>query len=136
MKDGVREIFREHVHTVESRTGLTLPPLVKLYVAELLAYYTDKPEEINPQLSYTIRVSEITSSISAKHLGDEILWVTGVLGAHKQKYGINIDYFQNLGASAYRQTHSEVLHTIADEFPVVSTFVTKATRECPPDLDI
>jgi len=136
MKDGVSQIFREHVHTVESQTGLTLPPLVKIYVAELLAYYTDKPEEICPELGYTIRVNEIRDSITAKHIGDELLWVTGVLGSHRKRYGVDRRYFQHLGAEAYRRTHSEVLHIIADGFPIVSNFVSKATRDCPPDLQL
>ena len=135
MKDGVRHIFREHVHKVEDQTGLTLPPLVKIYVAEFLAYYVDKPEEIKPEEGYTIRVRAIDNSFTAKRLGDELLWVTGVLGAHRTRYGISIEYFQHLGASAYRQTHSDVLHAIADDFPVVSSFVARATRECPPDFD-
>jgi hypothetical protein len=136
MKDGVQKIFREHVHTVETQTGLTLPPLVKIYVAELLAYYIDKPDEIAPELGYTIRVNEIQDSFTAKHLGDELLWVTGVFGQHRKRYGIPIDYFHQLGASAYRRTHSEVLHIIADGFPIVSNFVSKATRDCLPELDL
>ena len=136
MKDGVSKIFREHVHTVEHKTGLQLPPLVKLYVAELLAYYIDKPKEISPELSYTIRVSEIRDSRMGKKLGDEILWVTGVLGSTKERYGVTRQYIEYLGASAYRHTHSDVLHIIADGFPIVSSFVSKATRECPPDIDL
>ena len=136
MKDGVSKIFREHVHTVEYQTGLTLPPLVKLYVAELLAYYIDKPREISPELSYTIRVNEIRDSRMGKQLGDEILWVTGVLGSTKERYGVTRNYIEFLGASAYRHTQSDVLHIIADGFPTVSSFVTKATRDCPPDIDL
>lgn len=134
MKDGVREIFREHVHQVEDQSGLTLPPLVKIYVAEILAYYIDKPEEIKTEEGYAIRARAIDNTFKAKQLGDELLWVTGVLGAHRRRYGITIEYFQQLGASAYRHTHSDVLHTIADEFAVVSSFVARATRNCPPDI--
>ena len=134
MKDGVREIFREHVHKVEDQSGLTLPPLVKIYLTEFLAYYLDKPEQIKPEEGYTIRVRAIDSVFKAKQLGDELLWVTGVLGSHRKRYGITIEYFQQLGASAYRRTHSDVLHTIADDFGVVSRFVARATRDCPPDI--
>jgi hypothetical protein len=136
MKDGVHRIFREHVHNVEYQTGLTLPPLVKMYVAELLAYYIDKPDRISPELSYTLRVNEIRDTRTAKEIGDEILWVTGVLGSPKKRYGVTREYIEFLGASAYRRTHSDVLHLIADGFPIVSSFVSKATRDCPPDLDI
>jgi len=133
MKSGVHKIFREHVHTVESHTGLTLPPLVKMYVAELLAYYVDKPHSVSPELSYTIRVSEISNRVTAKQLGDEILWITSVIGNPRARFGVSTGYILNLGATAYRQTQSEVLHTIADEIPTVSRFVRTATRDydCP-----
>ena len=134
MENGVREIFREHVHKVEDQSGLTLPPLVKIYMTDFLAYYLDKPEQIKPEEGYTIRARAIDSVFEAKQLGDELLWVTGVLGAHRKRYGITIEYFQQLGATAYRRTYSDVLPTIADDFGVVSRFVARATRDCPPDI--
>lgn len=133
MSNGVQQIFREHVHTVESRSGLSLPPLVKLYVAEVLMYYIDKPEEISPEHPYAIRLREITSRIQAKQIGDELLWVSGVLGSPRRRYGVTREYYCELGSQAYSMTESDTLHTIADHFRVVSDFVRIATRDCPRD---
>lgn len=129
MENGTTKIFRDHVHTIESYTGLTLSPLIKIYVAELLADFVDKPGRIPPEMALVEMLYEAQTKSQKKQVGDLCLWITGVFPNYKQRYGIRRTYYQQLGASAYRHTQSEVLWEIAEYFPVVSDFVKAATYD-------
>lgn len=125
----MNKIFRDHVHTTESYTGLTLSPLIKIYVAELLADFADKPDRIPPSQAVVELLYQAQLRSEKKQVGDLCLWITGVFPNYKQRYGIRRSYYQQLGASAYRHTDSEVLWEIAEYFPIVSDFVKAATHD-------
>lgn len=125
-----QHIFRDHVHTVETHSGLTLPPLIKLYVIELLADYVDKPELVPPDEALIILLDRARTQHEKKTVGDLCLWITGVLPTYRSRRGMRREYYQALGASAYSQTHSQVLVEISRNFTVVSDFVKLATHDC------
>jgi hypothetical protein len=130
MERSVNDIFREHVHSVEAHSGLTLPPLIKFYVIELLSEYVDKPDRVPPSEALIILLDRAQRAHEKKTVGDLCLWITGVLPTYRAHRGMRREYYCSIGATAYSQTHSQVLLEIADNFRLVSDFVKLATHDC------
>ena len=123
MQDAYVQAFVELATSARETTGIELPAHIEHYVVCLLAVHVDRHDFL-PTHSFAHSLLTIKRSGDAKTLGDTCLFVTSVF----PEYGVNEQYYTDIGRSAYNAIDLEMFQTISVHFDTVKTFTRAACR--------
>ena len=123
MQDAYVQAFVELATSARETTGIELPAHIEHYVVCLLAVHVDRTDFL-PKQSFAHSLLTIKRSGDAKTLGDTCLFVTSVFPT----YGVNEQYYTDIGRSAYNAIDLEMFQTISVHFDTVKTFARAACR--------
>lgn len=98
-------LWQDVVRHAENRCSISLQQELESYLISLLIRYTNKPE-LSKQIFATVflkalQTHEAGREISLQHVGDQCLLFTGLFPRIAEKRLVKINYFVNLGRSAY-----------------------------------
>ena len=123
MQDAYVQAFVQLATSAREETGIELPAHIEHYVVCLLAVHVDKTDFL-PKQSFAHSLLTIKRSGDAKTLGDTCLFVTSVF----PEYGVNEQYYTDIGRSAYNAINLEMFQTISVHFDTVKRFTRAACR--------
>lgn len=123
MQDAYVQAFVQLATSARETTGIELPAHIEHYVVCLLAVHVDKTDFL-PKQSFAHSLLTIKRSGDAKTLGDTCLFVTSVF----PRYGVNEQYYTDIGRSAYNAINLEMFQTISVHFDTVKRFARAACR--------
>lgn len=123
MQDAYVQAFVELATSARETTGIELPAHIEHYVVCLLAVHVDRNDFL-PKHSFAHSLMTIKRSGDAKTLGDTCLFVASVFPT----YGVNEQYYTDIGRSAYNAIDLEMFQTISVHFDTVKTFTRAACR--------
>jgi hypothetical protein len=147
------EYFLEAVTSAAHKYPLKHASLVKPYLASLLSkfllsenlFVTEEQQLRNPTLAFLLKEA-IEAPLNEQkpkyqHLGDVALYISAVFPASLNKSLVGVDYYIQMGSSAYAQTadlspkSKIVFNTLADEFTKVMDLLAEATEITPTNED-
>ena len=123
MQDAYVQAFVELATSARETTGIELPAHIEHYVVCLLAVHVDRHDFL-PEQSFAHSLLSIERTRDAKTLGDTCLFVASVFPS----YGVNEQYYTDIGRSAYNTIDLEMFQTISVHFDVVKRFTRAACR--------
>jgi hypothetical protein len=128
MKDAYTLAFYDAVKETKDKTGYELPEHLEAYVVMLLASFVERTDYLPEKSfieSYMILVQKRSRNIKA--LGDTCLFVTGVFPHYKNKNGLDVEYFSNIGSNSYLQVaemmHPSLFNDLSNNFSYVRDFI-------------
>ena len=128
MEDAYSSAFYNVVKETQCKSGYDLPVEIESYIVMLLASFIDKPNFV-PEKTFAICYLTLQeqSKYDAKTLGDTCLFVRGVFPNYGSRYGLNKNYYTQIGKSSYESV-SEVLHPelfgkLANHFDFLGDFI-------------
>jgi len=104
------DMFRNLAVDAEQRTGYAIPSLLSQYTIMLLADHVRKTHWY-PDPNFAERYLQLKSSVDAKELADECLFISAVFPEYATRRGMNITYYQSIGSSCYRRAS----HTLNED---------------------
>ena len=120
------EYFKELVDAAIARQNIGARELTTFYVVQLLATFLERPVDDSPlalQLTRALHAAGAEQRASLKQVGDVSLFVSGFFSDSLRRKLVDVDYYVNIGGSAYgalsRQaddTLSPVFAELADKF--------------------
>ena len=123
MQDAYVQAFVQLATSAREETGIELPAHIEHYVVCLLAVHVDKTDFL-PTHTFAHSLLMMQRSRNAKELGDTCLFVTSVF----PDYGVNEQYYTDIGVTAYNSINTELFQTISVHFETVKTFARYACR--------
>ncbi|MCB0342389.1 MAG: hypothetical protein H6626_11855 [Pseudobdellovibrionaceae bacterium] len=125
-----KEFFTEMVSDALGHRKIQTYPMVKLYLVDLLDFYVltenlyDRSEADKDRQPSTLAEMYLTAANSEsnkkrellKRLGDTALYVSGFFGDSLQRKLVDIDYYAEIGGSAYGTLAH---HTLEDNYAMV-----------------
>lgn len=128
MKDAYTSAFYDAVKETRDKTGYELPEHLEAYVVMLLASFVEKADYLPDTSfaeSYLILIQKRSPNIKA--LADTCLFVTGVFPQYKNRHGLNVDYFSNIGSNSYLQTanimNADLFVELGTKFSYIRDFI-------------
>ena len=118
MQDAYVSVFADCVRSTRQQTGIELPEHIEHYAVALLAVHVDRADFL-PKHSFAHALYNISNARTAKELGDTCLFVTGVFPS----YGVNRQYYSDIGRTAYSTIELELFRDIAHSFDVLQTLI-------------
>jgi len=100
----IEEFFRDEVDRAFRDQGLTAGALTEHYLVQLLATYAAQPIQAQPLALKMLEAVEATPRERRTHLreiGDTSLYVSGFWGESLADKLVDVDYYIDLGGSAY-----------------------------------
>ena len=125
MKDAYNIAFYDVVKESQAKTGYELPHHVEAYIVMLLSDFVDR-DDIPPDSTFAQMFLTLRDQQQAKQLGDICLFVSGAFPQHKQKYGINRRYYQDIGSTSYEiasDMNIDLFPVLAKHFVFLSDFI-------------
>jgi hypothetical protein len=125
MKEIFSNEFYDIVKDTQTRTGLELPVHIEAYIVMLLSSYVER-DDIPPACTFAEIFMTIKTSGEAKELGDMCLFVSGVFPLYKKRYGINRQYYQDIGSTSYdiaSDMNAELFPVLSKHFVFLSNFI-------------
>ena len=126
MRDEYVNAFRRVIQQTRKETGIELPLPVETYVVMLLASKMSDTRFI-PEQSFLQTHLEIHDSRSAKELGDNCLFLTGVFPTYGARFNVDRTYYVSIGASSYGRAaqtlNYQVFELLSVHFDYVRAFV-------------
>ena len=120
------EYFKELVDAAIARQNIGVGELTTFYVVQLLATFLERPVDDSPiglQLARALHAAGAEQRATLKQVGDVSLFVSGFFSDSLRRKLVDVDYYVNIGGSAYgalsRQaddTFSPVFAELADKF--------------------
>jgi hypothetical protein len=120
------EYFKELVGAAIARQNIGAGELTTFYVVRLLAKFLKQPVDDSPlalQLARALQTAGAEQRASLRQIGDVSLFVSGFFSDSLRRKLVDVDYYVNIGGSAYgalsRQaddTFSPVFAELADKF--------------------
>jgi hypothetical protein len=120
------EYFKELVDAAIARQNIGAGELTTFYVVQLLATFLERPVDDSPiglQLARALHAAGAEQRATLKQVGDVSLFVSGFFSDSLRRKLVDVDYYVNIGGSAYgalsRQaddTFSPVFAELADKF--------------------
>ena len=118
MQDAYVQVFADCVRKAREQTGIELPYHIEHYAVALLAVHVDRTDFL-PKHSFAHSLYTIRNSRTAKELGDTCLFVTGVF----PRYGVNRQYYSDIGKTAYSQIELDLFRDITLAFDTIQTLI-------------
>ncbi|HLB42139.1 MAG TPA: hypothetical protein VJN02_04685 [Gammaproteobacteria bacterium] len=119
-------LWQDVVKHAENRCSITLRHELETYLISLLIRYTNQPEATR-QIAATaflnaLQLSECERQVSLQRVGDQCLLFTGLFPRIAEKRHVKINYFVDLGRSAYAaisHTGNDLYASLALQFVVL-----------------
>jgi hypothetical protein len=118
MQDAYVSVFADCVRSTAQQTGIELPTHIEHYAVALLAVHVDRADFL-PRTTFAQALYNISNARTAKELGDTCLFVTGVFPS----YGVNRQYYSDIGRTAYSTIELELFRDIAHSFDTIQTLI-------------
>ena len=118
MQDAYVSVFADCVRSTAQQTGIELPYHIEHYAVALLAVHVDRADFL-PRTTFAQALYNISNARTAKELGDTCLFVTGVF----PEYGVNRQYYSDIGRTAYSTIELELFRDIVHSFDTLQTLI-------------
>lgn len=107
-------LWHEVIKHAENRCAVSLKEDLEAYLVSLLMRYINKPEVVKQIFAKTfleaLEAALSQRQVSMQHVGDQCLLFAGLFPRAAEKKHVKINYFVNLGRSAY-----SVVSTVPDD---------------------
>lgn len=103
-------LWQDVIKHAEDRCSVCLKKDLESYLVCLLVRYTNKPQVVNQVVASAfleaLKLNEKQRNLSLQHVGDQCLLFAGLFPRLADKRNVKINYFVDLGRSAYASVSS------------------------------
>ena len=114
------EYFKELVEAAIARQNIAAGELTAFYVVQLLANFLERPVPADAplalQLARALQTAGQEQRASLKQVGDVSLFVSGFFSDSLRRKPVDVDYYVNIGGSAYTALSRQADDTFSPVF--------------------
>ena len=120
------EFFRELVESAMQNQRVSAHELTSFYVVNLLAgfvhgdVHADGDQPLGPRLARALQTAGIAQRDDLRSVGDQSLFISGFFADSLNRSLVDVDYYIQLGESAYRSLARHGDRTLGDVFDELS----------------